>query len=280
MDYCDYLVEQSEFRFEGLRIVLDCANGSTSFIAKDVFERLGAEVIAKSCAPDGTNINDHCGATHPERLQQMVVNYGADLGFAFDGDQAMGILALSMQEHGTLSENTLVLTVMSNLGLKNALKEAGIKIAETKVGDRYVLECMRENGYSLGGEQSGHIILLSRNTTGDGMMSAIALLGVVAETKKRLSKLAARIPQYPQVLVNVNVENGKKAAALDDPDLAAKTKEIESYLGKKGRVLVRASGTEPLVRIMLEGQDEKEILDLALSLAHIIVKKFDGKIRT
>ncbi len=296
MDYCDYLVEQSEFRFEGLRIVLDCANGATSFIAKDVFERLGAEVIAKSCAPDGTNINDHCGSTHPERLQQMVVNYGADLGFAFDGDadrliscdeygnivdgdQAMGILALSMQEHGTLNGNTLVLTVMSNLGLKNALKEAGIQIAETKVGDRYVLECMRENGYSLGGEQSGHIILLSRNTTGDGMMSAIALLGVVADTKKRLSKLAARIPQYPQVLVNVTVDNGVKADALADEELAQRAKEIEKQLDGKGRVLLRASGTEPLVRVMLEGQDEKEILNLALSLAHIIVRKFDGKIR-
>lgn len=296
-DYCDYLVEQSEFRFEGLRIVLDCANGATSFIAKDVFERLGAEVIAKSCAPDGININDHCGSTHPERLQEMVVNYGADLGFAFDGDadrliscdeygnivdgdQAMGILALSMQAHGTLAKNTLVLTVMSNLGLKNALKEAGINIVETKVGDRYVLENMLQNGYNVGGEQSGHIILSNKNTTGDGMMSAIALLGVVAESKKRLSKLAARIPQYPQVLVNVTVENERKSEALADAELTALTKEIEAKLGKNGRVLIRASGTEPLVRIMLEGQDEKEILDLALSLAHIIVRNHNGKIRT
>ena len=162
-DYCDYLVEQSEYRFEGLRIVLDCAHGAASFIAKEVFERLGAEVIAKSCAPDGININDHCGSTHPERLQEMVVNYGADLGFAFDGDadrliscdeygnivdgdQAMGILALSMHARGTLVKDTLVLTVMSNLGLKNALKDAGISIVETKVGDRYVLESMLQNG--------------------------------------------------------------------------------------------------------------------------------------
>ncbi len=295
-DYCDYLVEQSEFRFEGLRIVVDCANGATSFIAKEVFERLGAEVIAKSCAPDGININDHCGSTHPERLQEMVVNYGADLGFAFDGDadrliscdeygnivdgdQAMGILALSMHAHSTLEKNTLVLTIMSNLGLKNALKEAGINIVETKVGDRYVLESMLQNGYTIGGEQSGHIILLGKNTTGDGMMSAIALLGVVAESKKRLSKLAARIPQYPQVLVNVIVDNEKKADALADDELQALTKKIETKLGKNGRVLIRASGTEPLVRIMLEGQDEQEILDLALSLAHIIVRKHNGKIR-
>lgn len=296
-DYCDYLVEQSEFRFEGLRIVLDCANGASSFIAKDVFERLGAEVIAKSCAPDGININDHCGSMHPERLQEMVVNYGADLGFAFDGDadrliscdeygnivdgdQAMGILALHMLARGTLKHNTLVLTVMSNLGLKNALRDAGIQIVETKVGDRYVLESMLQNDYAIGGEQSGHIILLSRNTTGDGMMSAIALLGVVAESKKRLSKLAAKIPKFPQVLVNVTVENERKAEALADVDMAARTQEIEKHLGKNGRVLVRASGTEPLVRIMLEGQDEKEILDLALSLAHIIVNKHNGKIRT
>ena len=277
--------------------MLDCAHGASSFIAKEVFERLGAEVIAKSCAPDGININDHCGSTHPERLQEMVVNYGADLGFAFDGDadrliscdeygnivdgdQAMGILALHMHEKGTLAKDTLVLTVMSNLGLKNALKEAGVSIVETKVGDRYVLESMVQNNYSIGGEQSGHIILLNKNTTGDGIMSALALLGVVAETKKRLSKLAARIPQYPQVLVNVIVENEKKADALADGELATLTKEIEDKLGKNGRVLIRASGTEPLVRIMLEGQDEASILDQALSIAHIIVRNYNGKIRT
>ena len=295
-DYCDYLVEQSEYRFEGLRIVADCANGAASFIAKEVFERLGAEVIAKSCAPDGININDDCGSTHPERLQEMVVNYGADLGFAFDGDadrliscdeygnivdgdQAMGILAIHMHDKGTLVKDTLVLTVMSNLGLKNALKEAGVSIVETKVGDRYVLESMLQNGYSIGGEQSGHIIQLSKNTTGDGLMSAISLLGVVAETKKRLSKLAARIPQYPQVLVNVNVDNGNKEAALADEEMSTLTKQIESRLGNNGRVLIRASGTEPLVRIMIEGQDEQDILDKALSLAHIVVRKYDGKIR-
>ena len=227
----------------------------------------------------------------------MVVNYGADIGFAFDGDadrliscdeygniidgdQAMGILALSMKEHGTLVKNTLVLTVMSNLGLKNALKEAGVDIVETKVGDRYVLESMLQNGYSIGGEQSGHIILLNKNTTGDGLMSAIALLGVVAESKKRISKLAARFPQYPQVLVNVVVENEVKAAAMEDAELTSLARNTEAALGKKGRVLIRASGTEPLVRIMLEGQDEQEILDFALALAHVIVRNYNGKIRT
>ncbi|MEG1524314.1 MAG: phosphoglucosamine mutase [Clostridia bacterium] len=296
-DYCDFLVEQSEGRFEGLRIVLDCANGATSAIAKDVFEGLGAEVIAKSCAPDGTNINDDCGSTHPERLQEMVVNYGADLGFAFDGDadrliscdeygnivdgdQAMGILALYMKEHGRLKKDTLVVTVMSNLGLKKTLQDAGVHVVETKVGDRYVLEEMLAGKYSIGGEQSGHIILLDKNTTGDGMMSAIALLNVVAESKKRLSKLAAQIPQYPQVLVNVIVDNDVKTQAMEDCDVLARKAEIEKKLGDNGRVLLRASGTEPLMRVMLEGQGEKEILDLALSIAHILVKKYNGKIKS
>lgn len=296
-DYIDFLVEQSEGRFDGKRIVVDCANGATSFIAKEVFERLGAEVIAKSSAPDGTNINDHCGSTHPERLQEMVVNYGADLGFAFDGDadrliscdeygnivdgdQAMGILALSMKEHGKLKKDTLVLTVMSNLGLKKTMEANGIRVAETKVGDRYVLEEMLDKKYNIGGEQSGHIILLDSNTTGDGMMSAIALLNVVAESKKRLSKLARQIPQYPQVLVNVIVDNAVKQDAMADDDLMKRKDEIERELAGNGRVLIRASGTEPLMRVMLEGQDDKEILAYALDLAHIIVKKYNGRIRS
>ena len=221
---------------------------------------------------------------------------GADIGFAFDGDadrliscdehgnivdgdQAMGILALSMQKRGTLKRDTLVITVMSNLGLKKRMQQAGIRVAETKVGDRYVLESMLENGYSIGGEQSGHIILLDHNTTGDGMMSAIALLNVVAESGKKLSKLADEIPEFPQVLVNVIVDNDKKADAMADADLAARRAEVEAALGDNGRVLVRASGTEPLIRIMLEGQDEKEILDLALSLAHILVNNHGGKIK-
>lgn len=295
-DYCDYLVSKSAGRFEGLKVVLDCANGATSAIGRAVFERLGATVIASYCWPDGTNINDDCGSTHPETLQQLVVANGADIGFAFDGDadrliscdehgnivdgdQAMGILALSMQKHGTLKRDTLVITVMSNLGLKKRMQQAGIRVVETKVGDRYVLESMLENGYSIGGEQSGHIILLDHNTTGDGMMSAIALLNVVAESGKKLSKLADEIPEFPQVLVNVIVDNDKKADAMADADLAARRAEVEAALGDNGRVLVRASGTEPLIRIMLEGQDEKEILDLALSLAHILVNNHGGKIK-
>lgn len=296
-DYREFLISQSPGRFEGMTVVLDCANGAASNVARDVFERLGATVIATACAPDGVNINDDCGSTHPERLQQMVVRYGADIGFAFDGDadrlistdehgnivdgdQAMGILALAMRKNGTLNKNTLVLTVMSNLGLKKRMKEAGIQLAETAVGDRYVLESMLKNDFSLGGEQSGHIILLDKNTTGDGIMSAVALLNVVVESQQPLSKLAVEIPQFPQVLVNVIVEGGGKAAAMEDADLAKRRDEIVKKLGDNGRVLVRASGTEPLIRIMLEGQNEQEILNDALSMAHIIVRKHDGKIKT
>ena len=203
-DYCDYLVGKSAGRFEGMKVVLDCANGATSAIGREVFERLGANVIATFCWPDGMNINDECGSTHPERLQQLVVANGAadrliscdEHGNIVDGNQAMGILALSMQKKGTLKNDTLVITVMSNLGLKKRMQQAGIHVAETKVGDRYVLETMLEHGHSIGGEQSGHIILLDHNTTGDGMMSAIALLNAVAESGKRLSQLADDIPLW------------------------------------------------------------------------------------
>ena len=263
-----------------------------------MFERLGANVIATFCWPDGMNINDECGSTQPGAAAAALwVANGADIGFAFDGDadrliscdehgnivdgdQAMGILALAMQKKGTLKNDTLVITVMSNLGLKKRMQQAGIRVAETKVGDRYVLENMLEHGHSIGGEQSGHIILLDHNTTGDGMMSAIALLNAVAESGKRLSQLADDIPKYPQVLVNVLVDNGKKAEAMADAALLRRKEEVEAALGDNGRVLVRASGTEPLIRIMLEGQRQDEILELALSLAHILVNNYDGRIKS
>lgn len=295
-DYADFLVSKSEGRFDGLKVVLDCANGASSAIAGKVFERLGAEVIVTGCAPDGMNINDDCGSTHPEALQQKVVETGADIGFAFDGDadrliscdehgvivdgdRAMGILAMHMKSKGKLKKDTLVLTVMSNLGLKKRMEEAGIAVSETKVGDRYVLEDMLENGYNIGGEQSGHVILLDHNTTGDGMMTAIALLNVLADTGTAFSKLADEIPVYPQVLVNVTISNELKADAMDDREIAEKKQEIEERLNGNGRVLIRASGTEPLMRVMLEGADEKEILDYALEIAHIYVKKYNGRIK-
>lgn len=295
-EYCDYLVSKSAGRFDGLKVVVDCANGAASNLAKEVFESLGAEVVATSNEPDGININDLCGSTHPERLQQVVVRTGADIGFAFDGDadrliscdehgnivdgdQAMGILALSMKAHGTLKKDTLVITVMSNLGLKKKMESAGVHISETKVGDRYVLENMLAEGYCLGGEQSGHVILLDHNTTGDGIMTAISLLNVVAGSLKPLSKLADEIPKFPQVLVNVILDNSVKNEAAKDAELAKRQAEVESQLNGDGRVLIRVSGTEPMIRIMLEGRDEEKILEYALSMAHILVKKYNGKIK-
>ena len=296
-DYCDFLDGKAACRFDGMKVVLDCANGATSKIAENVFERLGAEVVATFCNPDGMNINDDCGSTHPASLQKNVVAEGADIGFAFDGDadrliscdehgnivdgdQAMGILAMHMKKQGQLKNDTLVLTVMSNLGIKKKMEQEGIRIAETKVGDRYVLEKMLEEGDSIGGEQSGHIILLDHNSTGDGLLSAISLMNVLAEEKKPLSFLARQIPKFPQVLVNVIVDNAAKESALSDEELIATKEKIEKAMNGNGRVLIRASGTEPLIRIMEEGQDEEQILKQALDLAHILVKKYKGKIKS
>lgn len=296
-EYREFLQGTALTRFEGLRIVLDCANGAASDIAREVFCGLGAEVLSFSDEPDGYNINDQCGSTHPERLQQLVSELGADVGLAFDGDadrliatdergriidgdRILGICALDMHARGTLKEDTLVITVMSNLGLKQRMKQAGIRIEETAVGDRYVLERMMEKKVNLGGEQSGHIIFTDHHTTGDGMLSAIQLLNVLKLSGKRMSALAGEIPIYPQVLVNVRVEENQKEPAMRDDELWAQVREVEAKLGEEGRVLLRASGTEPLIRIMLEGRDEDEISAHAVSLAHILEKNHEGKIRT
>ena len=295
-EYKEFLISTAETRLDGLRIVLDCANGASSAIAKDVFTRLGAEVLAYSDEPDGYNINDRCGSTHPGKLQQLVIELGADAGFAFDGDAdrviaadergelvdgdcIMGICAMALKEQRKLNKDTLVITVMSNLGLKQKMRESGIHVEETVVGDRYVLENMLKNGYALGGEQSGHIIFLDKNTTGDGMLSAIQLLNVLKKSGKRLSALADEIPIYPQTMVNVIVDNEKKAEAMADAQMLEKIREAEANLGQHGRVLVRASGTEPLIRIMLEGQDEDEIRDLAISIAKVLEKNAGGRIK-
>lgn len=295
-EYREFLVSTADTRLDGMRIVLDCANGAASESARQVFCDLGAEVMSFSDEPDGYNINDLCGSTHPERMQQLVYELGADVGLAFDGDadrliatdergrivdgdRILGICALDMHTRGVLKGDTLVITVMSNLGLKRRLKQAGIQIEETAVGDRYVLERMMEKGYNLGGEQSGHIIFTDHHTTGDGMLSAIQLMNVLKRSGKRMSALAAEIPIYPQVLVNVRVAEEKKAAAMNDAQLKAAIEALEKTLGEDGRVLVRASGTEPLIRIMLEGKDEEEIRDHAVSLAHILEKNHEGKLK-
>lgn len=295
-DYLEFLQGTADARLDGLKIVLDCANGAASRIARDVFMGLGANVLSYSDEPDGYNINDQCGSTHPGRLQQLVAEMGGDIGLAFDGDadrliatdergrivdgdRIMGICALDMQARGMLKKDTLVLTVMSNLGLKQRMREANIHIEETVVGDRYVLERMQQGGYNLGGEQSGHIIFTDHHNTGDGMLSAIQLLNVMKRSGKRLSALAAEIPIYPQVLVNVRVAEAQKEPAMRDEALLARAKEIENEMGEQGRVLLRASGTEPLIRIMLEGKDEDQIRNYAISMAHILEKNHGGKLK-
>ncbi len=295
-EYKAFLCSTAAARFEGMRVALDCANGASSRIAADVFRTLGAEVIARSDEPDGYNINSRCGSTHPEALQELVVESAADVGFAFDGDadrviacdelgnlvdgdRILGICGAAMQAEGKLAGDTVVVTVMSNLGLKKRMRELGIRVEETAVGDRYVMERMREGGFVLGGEQSGHVIFLDRNTTGDGVLTAIQVMNVLSGSGKRMSRLAAEMPIFPQVLVNVLVENSQKQDAMSDVEMREHIRAIEADLGDSGRVLVRASGTEPLIRIMLEGQDESRISALAVSIAKILEKNYGGRIR-
>lgn len=295
-EYESFLESTAKCRFDGKRVVLDCANGASAGIAEAVFTRLGATVIARFDEPDGYNINDMCGSTHPERLQEIVTETGADCGFAFDGDadrviasdelgrivdgdKMMGVCAEALRDDGKLSGNTLVITVMSNLGLKKRMQELGISIEETAVGDRYVMERMREKGYVLGGEQSGHIIFLNLNTTGDGMLTAIQMMNILCGKKTTMSRLTSGVRILPQVLVNVTVPPDKKQEIMDSDSLKGSVGMAGSELGDAGRVLVRASGTEPLIRVMLEGEDEAEINRLAISIARELEDDHGGKIR-
>ena len=294
--YKEFLKSSATESFEGMTVVLDCANGSASGIAADVFKELGAKVISWADEPDGCNINDLCGSTHPDSLQELMTERMADAGFAFDGDadrviaademgnivdgdRIIGICAKEMKAEGRLKDNMLVVTVLSNLGLKLRMKELGINVVETAVGDRYIIERMRQKGYTLGGEQSGHIIFYDKNTTGDGMLSAIQVMNILAKTKKRFSVLADEVPILPQVMVNVIVKPEDKATALEDADMKAAIADVEKRLEGEGRVLVRASGTEPLIRIMLEGKSEEQINPLAISIARILERKYGGRIK-
>lgn len=285
--YKQFLIGCSDGRLDGLTIALDCANGSASAVAPAVFRALGARVLAFSDAPDGCNINDNCGSTHPQQLARLVLEHGADAGFAFDGDadrviaadeagtvvdgdRIMGALALDLQRRGALRQDTLVLTVMSNLGLKRRMEVAGIRVLETAVGDRYVFEALQRDGLSLGGEQSGHVILADHNTTGDGILTAVKLLGALTAGGRRMSDLVRDIPIFPQVLRNVRVENSRKAAVMADETVLLRIAQAQAQLGERGRVLVRESGTEPLVRIMLEGEEQAHIHALALTIAEAV----------
>ncbi len=295
-EYKEFLKSAADGRYDGIKLMLDCANGASSGIAYEVFSELGAEVTSRADEPDGNNINDMCGSLHPERLQEMVSGSDADVGFAFDGDadrliatdelgnvvdgdRIMGVCAIDMKRRGALNNDTLVVTVMSNIGLISAMKEHGIALEVTSVGDRYVLERMRQGGFSLGGEQSGHLIFLDKCTTGDGMLSAIQLLNVIKRTGSRMSQLVKLIPIYPQVLVNVIVEQPDKLAVVQDADLGKCVAEIESELADSGRVLIRPSGTEPLVRLMLEGKDETQLREYAVRMAHILEQKYGAVIK-
>lgn len=284
--YKDYLDELMSVNGRDYRLVVDCANGAASQLAQEVFERANLNVIMMGDRPNGTNINVNCGSTHLEQLQKRVLAEGADAGLAFDGDadrflavdekgnvvngdRLMAIYALAMKEEHRLANNQLVVTVMSNLGLKLAMREAGIELVETQVGDRYVNEGMKKSGAVLGGEQSGHIIFREYNSTGDGMISAIMLLNIMNHKRVPLSVLAdAAMTSLPQVLVNVPVT--KKEGWKDIPAIQDAIAKAEAELGETGRVLVRASGTENLLRVMVEGKDQKEIETMANAIADVV----------
>jgi phosphoglucosamine mutase len=270
---------------EGLKVVIDCANGAASMTALAAFEAQGAEVVPLHAAPDGLNINDNCGSTHMVSLQEAVLLHRADLGIALDGDadrclavdhmgtvvdgdQILAILALSMREEQALHGDTVVATVMSNLGFLNAMRDAGVHVDQTKVGDRYVLEAMNANGFTLGGEQSGHVIMSEFATTGDGVLTALHVAARMARTGKSLRKLASVVTRLPQVLVNVPGVN--KARAGIDPVVNAAVSAATRELGRNGRVLLRPSGTEPLVRVMVEAGTAERAMEVAEQLARVV----------
>ena len=286
--YIGYLISLATRSYKNKRVGLDCANGSSWMIAKSVFDALGAKTYVINNEPDGTNINTNCGSTHIEGLQKLVKEKGLDVGFAFDGDadrclcvdengnvingdMIIYIYGCYLKERGKLAGNKVVTTVMSNFGLYKALDDAGIEYEKTAVGDKYVYENMSANGYRVGGEQSGHIIFRKYATTGDGILTAIKMMEVMLEKKKTLAELAAPVPVYPQVLKNIRVTD--KSAAQNDPDVQAAVKAVGEKLGSDGRILVRESGTEPLVRVMVEAGEEALCEKYVDEVIDVIVKK-------
>lgn len=286
--YIVHLLGSIPNRLDGLTVVLDCAHGAASGVSPQVFKDAGAKVIVIGADPDGVNINDGYGSTHMSALQAAVLQHGADVGIAhdgdadrclavdhrgeiIDGDQIMAVLALAAKAQGSLARNTLVATVMSNLGLRRAMKDAEIEMLETAVGDRYVLEKMREGGYTLGGEQSGHVIFSQFATTGDGILTGMMLMAEVARTGKPLSELASVMTVYPQVLINVRDVN--KLAVDSDDEVQAAVRQAEADLGDSGRVLLRASGTEPLVRVMVEAASLGNAQSWADRIARVVQQR-------
>lgn len=286
-EYINHAMNSVNVDLSGLKIVVDCAEGASFYTSVETLKELGGNVVAIHNNPDGTNINANCGSTHMEELQARVVYEKANVGLAFDGDadrllavdekgnqvdgdQIMAIIGSYMKQHGKLTNDTIVATVMSNLGFFLMGEKNDIKIEQTKVGDRYVLERMKEINANLGGEQSGHIIFLDENTTGDGLLSALHLLQVMVDTGKPLSELASIMEVLPQALVNAKVANHKKDKYMEYPEIAGAIAELEKKFAGEGRVLIRPSGTEPLVRVMIEGKDQAVIQEEAEKLACLI----------
>ncbi|MHB1172295.1 MAG: phosphoglucosamine mutase [Lacisediminihabitans sp.] len=283
--YVVHLLATLPHRLDGIHVVLDCANGAASGVSPEVFTVAGARVTLLGADPDGYNINDGVGSTHLDNLAAAVLEHGADVGIAHDGDadrclavdhlgrvvdgdQIMAVLAISMKERGVLADNTLVATVMSNLGLRVAMAEHGISVVQTAVGDRYVLETLNDKGLALGGEQSGHVIMSEFATTGDGILTGLHLLAEMARTGKSLAELASVMTVYPQILVNVRGVDRRRTHS--DEVLAQAVRDAEAELGETGRVLLRASGTESLVRVMVEAADQATADELARSLADVV----------
>lgn len=288
--YREFVKSTFDGDLKGIKLVLDCANGASYVAAEDVFTELGADVKVIADKPDGININDKCGSTHPEALGEAVLREHADMGLAFDGDadrliavdetgnavdgdRVISVCARLMKDEGRLANDSVTVTVMSNIGFHKRAEELGIKVEVTAVGDRYVLENMKKTGCRIGGEQSGHMIFLDYSTTGDGMIAALQLLKAYKRYGKKLSELAEEMTVYPQVLINAHVKNENKHNYMENTDVKAAIEEVEKKMAGEGRVLIRPSGTEPLVRVMLEGSDTEKIRPLARDLADLIESK-------
>ena len=286
--YVGYLISLATYSYKNMRVGLDCANGSSWMIAKSVFDALGAKTYVINAEPDGTNINNHAGSTHIEVLQKFVKDNNLDVGFAYDGDAdrciavdekgnvvngdlILYVAGVYMKQKGTLVNNTVVTTIMSNIGLYKAFDAVGIDYEKTAVGDKYVYECMRENEYKLGGEESGHIIFGKYATTGDGILTSIKLMEVMLASKKKMSELTSPVTIYPQCLKNVKVKS--KPEAQQDADVQAAVKEVADKLGEDGRILVRESGTEPVIRVMVEARTDEEAEKCVDYVVDVINKK-------
>lgn len=294
-DYIDFLVSQSESGIKGMKILLDCANGAAFRVAPIVFTKLGADITVINASPDGMNINERCGSTHINILSNMIKQGDYDIGFAYDGDadrvisvaedgtvidgdRMLGVLALDMKKKGSLVNDSLVITVMSNMALDKLAEENGMSVVRTKVGDRYVIEEMRKNDYTLGGEQSGHVIIRGCNTTGDGILTSVRLSGILSDYNKKASEIFGRLKKYPQVMINASVDNENKYKILNDNLILSMIGDIEEEFNGEGRLLIRPSGTEPVVRVMMEGKDREYIKVKAKEMAELIENRFGKEV--